>query len=670
MNSEDISTASAKPPVPTLAHYRSLCTIRSFERLVLEHFGSGRLRGTTHTYIGQEAIAVAAMHFIRPEDRVVSNHRCHGHYLAYCGDADGLLAEIAGLGHGICGGIGGSQHLHRDGFFSNGVLGGMVPISVGLALADKLRARQGVVVCFMGDGTLGEGVVYESFNMASLWQVPVLFVIENNRYAQSTPIEKNLAGWISDRVASFDIETGEIESNDIADLLVSFEYAFTRVRTTGRPFCQVIHTYRMGPHSKGDDFRPESELAAWADRDPLLLAKRYIPGDVADSIAYEVDDRLRDLFQRTIGSQDGAATTAIALDQGGPTRTFSAISRSPALYSGAPVKLVHHLNRILRHLFAERDDIILLGEDIEDPYGGAFKVTKDLSSQFSSRVFSTPVSEAAIVGVANGLALYGFRPIVEIMFGDFTTLIVDQVVNHMTKFYRMYNGRSSCPVIIRTPMGGYRGYGPTHSQSIEKLFLGIPGLAVVACDTLHDQERIWRAMITSEQPCLYIENKSLYSQNMKACIDGRVEHFRAETLPTAFPITTLQLESTLEPDLAFIAYGGMVPLALSAARALFESDERIARVVVPTQIAPLDGELLRTALDGCRRIIVIEEGTRRNGWGAEVGALLLETVGSPIAFRRVAARDTIIPSAAEPEQAVLPSLQDCLRAAREVANAI
>ncbi len=660
---------SSSPPIPTLAHYRSLCLIRNFERLILEHFGTGRLRGTTHTYLGQEAIAVAAMHFVRPGDAMLSNHRSHGHYLAHTGDADGLLAEIVGLERGVCRGLGGSQHLHRENFFSNGILGGMVPASVGLGLAEKLKGNGNLSMCFLGDGMLGEGIVYESFNMASLWNVPVLFVIENNRFAQTTPIEKNLAGSIAARAAAFGIETCEVESNDIGELLTTFDFAFAHVRATGRPFCQVVHTYRMGPHSKGDDPRSVEELAAWADRDPLLLARRYLSASAADAIAREVEDELGQLFHKIVFMQNAETGTGASPAQDCPWNGMR-VTYESALYGGKKQKVVHHLNGILRNLLETRDDVMILGEDVEDPYGGAFKVTKGLSDRFGGRVRSTPISEAGFVGVAGGLALGGYRPIVEIMFGDFTTLIVDQVVNHLTKFDRMYGGGVPCPVIVRVPMGGYRGYGPTHSQSLEKIFLGIPGLSVVACDNIHDQKAIWNSMIAGEQTYLYVENKILYAQDMRICADGRIEHFYVETHPAPFPVSCLQLDPSRAADVALVTYGGMVSLSLDAARALFESDELIVRVIVVTQISPMDPELLRVALGGCRRVVTVEEGTRRGGWGAEVGTLLLEILDAPPALRRVAARDTIIPGAAEPERSVLPSLEDCLSAVRGVLDAV
>ena len=193
--------------------------IRRFEETLLDLFSQGKLVGTTHTYIGQEANGVGIIDHLEPErDVVFSNHRCHGHYLAFTDDAFGLLCEVMGKATGICGGKGGSQHLCKGNFYSNGVLGSIVPVATGIALAEKRKGTGAVSTVFLGDGTLGEGVTYESLNMASLWKLPVLFVVENNHYAQSTPVELELAGSIPARARRSAIETAELATTDVEEI--------------------------------------------------------------------------------------------------------------------------------------------------------------------------------------------------------------------------------------------------------------------------------------------------------------------------------------------------------------------------------------------------------------------------------------------------------------------
>ena len=196
--------------------YGRMYFIRRFEETLLDLFSQGKLVGTTHTYIGQEANAVGVIDHLEPErDAIFSNHRCHGHYLAFTDDAFGLLSEVMGKATGACGGKGGSQHLCRGNFYSNGVLGSIVPVATGIALAEKKKGTGAVSTVFLGDGTLGEGVTYESLNMASLWKLPVLFVVENNHYAQSTPVELELAGSIAARGEAFGVEVAALDTTDV-----------------------------------------------------------------------------------------------------------------------------------------------------------------------------------------------------------------------------------------------------------------------------------------------------------------------------------------------------------------------------------------------------------------------------------------------------------------------
>jgi TPP-dependent pyruvate/acetoin dehydrogenase alpha subunit len=258
-------------PLATL--YERMYFIRRFEETLLDLFSQGKLAGTTHTYIGQEANGVGVIDQLDPErDVVFSNHRCHGHYLAFTNDAFGLLSEVMGRATGVCGGKGGSQHLCRGNFYSNGVLGSIVPVATGIALAEKVKGTGAVSTVFLGDGTLGEGVTYESLNIASLWTLPVLFVVENNHYAQSTPVELELAGSIPARAEAFGVEAEALDTTDVEEVHEAAGRAVARIRETGAPFFLVLDTYRFSPHSKGDDNRDPAEIEERRARDPLLVA--------------------------------------------------------------------------------------------------------------------------------------------------------------------------------------------------------------------------------------------------------------------------------------------------------------------------------------------------------------------------------------------------------------
>jgi TPP-dependent pyruvate/acetoin dehydrogenase alpha subunit len=276
--------------------------IRRFEERLLELFDTGALNGTTHACIGQEADSVAVMAHLRDGDHVFSNHRCHGHYLARTGDARGLLAEIMGLPEGVCGGIGGSQHLAAPGFKSNGVQGGIVPAAAGIALAQQLSETDDISVVFIGDGTLGEGAVYETLNLASLWQLPLLVVLEDNGWSQSTPSHMNLAGGMRERFEAFGVAVEEIDSTDILELEPAAGRAVAMVREQRAPCALIIHTYRLCHHSKNDDSRPRDEVEARWGLDPLLIHGRRLDSGASARIDEEVADAIEELVTELTAS--------------------------------------------------------------------------------------------------------------------------------------------------------------------------------------------------------------------------------------------------------------------------------------------------------------------------------------------------------------------------------
>jgi TPP-dependent pyruvate/acetoin dehydrogenase alpha subunit len=281
--------------------YRSICLLRRFDEVVLENFPRGVFFGTTHTYLGQEADAVGVLCHLHPKDVVFSNHRCHGHFLAAGGDPHALFAELMGKSTGICAGRGGSQHIHWRNFYSNGVQGGIAPVATGMALAEKWKGTSAVVVCFLGDGTLGEGVVYEALNLAALWKAPVLYVVENNRIAQTTPIELSVSGNIAARFGAFGIPVCELDSSDVLEISDVAEQSLAEVRSSETPRGLILHTVRFGPHSKGDDTRPEWEVTRLrAERDPLTIHGARLTPDLRSAIEGDVYAQIQEAFQQAL----------------------------------------------------------------------------------------------------------------------------------------------------------------------------------------------------------------------------------------------------------------------------------------------------------------------------------------------------------------------------------
>lgn len=281
-----------------LSLYRTLLLIRRFEERLLAEFSTGRLVGTTHAYIGQEANAAGIFAAADPGDVVFSNHRCHGHFLAYGGDPYRLAAELMGKATGLVGGRGGSQHIQWRNFYSNGIQGGIVPVAVGMALAEKTQHTGKLALAFLGDGTLGEGALYESINIASLWSLPVVFVVENNRYAQTTPIELAVAGSISARFQAFGVDVWERDTTDVLTVMEAAAATLSFVRANSRPAALILHTYRFAAHSKGDDVRDPAEVAAYRAKDPLIIHGARLSDAERQQAEAEVTTALDNAFNR------------------------------------------------------------------------------------------------------------------------------------------------------------------------------------------------------------------------------------------------------------------------------------------------------------------------------------------------------------------------------------
>ena len=342
--------------------------------------------------------------------------------------------------------------------------------------------------------------------------------------------------------------------------------------------------------------------------------------------------------------------------------------------------VLESLQAALEHALSCDPRVIVLGEDILDPYGGAFKVTRGLSTKYPDRILTTPVSEAGIVGVATGMALRGLKPVVEIMFGDFLTLAADQLINHAAKLRWVYDDRVRAPIVVRTPMGGRRGYGPTHSQSLEKLFLGVPGLQVLAPTAFGDPGGLLeKAILEDDDPVLFVENKLLYllpifqpgSQNdldLAELTPGNTLSRAAQGAKhSGYPIYHLAVRSAPPPDLTMVAYGYMAELCRQVLLRLAYEEEIFSELFIPTQLAPFK---LEPVLESARRtgsLLVVEEGSLTLGWGAEVLARASETLGPSLrSARRVAAFDLPIPAAVTLESVVLPGPDDIFNAAKSI----
>jgi pyruvate/2-oxoglutarate/acetoin dehydrogenase E1 component len=329
------------------------------------------------------------------------------------------------------------------------------------------------------------------------------------------------------------------------------------------------------------------------------------------------------------------------------------------------VRVSERLNAALHGLLTDNPSAYLLGEDIADPYGGAFKVSRGLSTQFPDRVMSTPISEAGIVGAACGLALTGNVVVVEVMFGDFLPLAFDQILNFASKSVSMYGRELPMRMIVRCPSGGRRGYGATHSQSLQKHFLGIPNLDVYELSALHDPASAFAAMIESGRPSLFVEDKSLYGEQM--VLGARVDDvFRRMPLGGGQEYMRLYVDSPGDLDHLIIATGGTLQRAVAAARRLLVQHEQVCQIVVPSRLYPVDVAPLEPLLAAAKRIAVVEESTAGGTWGAEVAIAIYDRMWGRLAqrVRLVSSADSVIPAARHLEEQVIVSEQDIFESLR------
>ncbi len=637
--------------------------LRAFELGVLELFGQGRLPGTVHTCLGQEAIATAlAPHLDVAQDAFVASHRGHGHYLALGGPADALLAELAGRQGALCGGRAGSQHLQHARFFATGIQGGTAALATGLAAALARRAPGRIAVAQLGDGTLGEGAVYEAMTLAAMLRAPVLFLVEWNDVALATPTARTTRGDLLARFAGFGLDADRRGDQDPDALSAHLGRVIARVRE-GEPFVQIIDTRRLGPHSKGDDTRSAEALAALATGDPL---SRLLEADPAARSALATERARFDALAAEVLARAPLAPGPASALPPGPARS------SLRLHLDRPdaVRPTHYVDAVRGALAATLTAdarALLLGQDIEDPYGGAFKATRGLSSEHPGRVISTPIAEAGTAGVAAGMALGGLRPVVEAMFSDFATLCSDALVNLAAKAHYTSDGRATCPVVLRLPTGGGRGYGPSHSQCLERLFCGVPGLRVLSLSVRHDPAAVWVALADEHGPVVLVEPKAAYARHAPAEPPIDLRAHATTSADGSYPPLCYVPERG-PADVTVVTHGATTVAVEEAMRELVVELELRFDYFVLTQLWPLELGAVERSAARTGRVVVIEEETRGFGVAAAVLAELAERLPG-LAVRAVGARALPIPAAPTLERAVLPGTDDVREALRALAGA-
>ena len=617
-----------------------LLTIRLFEAKLLELFDSGQINGTTHTCIGQEEIPVSIMSLLNEEDYIFSNHRGHGHYISRFNDLEGLFAEIMGKEGAVCNGVGGSQHIKRGNYFSTGIQGESIPVAVGVGIDLKRKKNNNLAIAFIGDGTWGEGAVYEALNMASLYAVPVVIICENNGISQSTPSINNLSSTIKNRANAFGINYLHFdEGSTVNQLKERINPAFNKVRKNSEPLIIEIKTKRLASHSKGDDTRSKTEIQNLINKDWyefLKLNEEESLFEMENIISEKINSIIFKL-QNSSFSQRNIQVEKYKNDLKPLTNTY------------VKERVLENLNRALKLIMESDKASFIIGEDILDPYGGAFKATKGLSTLYPERVISSPISELGLTGVGNGLALTGNKVIVEFMFGDFIFLAFDQIINFAAKTVSMYGKNLSHKILFRCPVGGHRGYGPTHSQSVQKFFIGIPNLDLYELSPLHDCVNILPLVLDKGIPSILFESKTLYpNETLALGINKNIfNHSKINNL-----VSHVFIEKNI--DAIIICGGSMFYDCLEVIKKLFLEYELSVHIINPFKIYPFDIEMIKDLISKNISIFTVEEGTPGGTWGSEVLSMINSKYSNEnINFHSITSTDDIIPSSKHLEELVL-----------------
>ncbi len=651
-------------PDVLLQIYTTMRRIRAFENRTDELFKKGIVKGTAHSYVGEEAIASGVCAALNEGDYIASYHRGHGHCIAKGADLDRMMAELFGRKDGYCQGLGGSMHIadmDLNILGANGIVGAAMPLSTGAALATKLRGTNQVAVAFFGDGASNQGIFHESLNLAAVWKLPMIFVCENNQYALTTSYRNTTAvAQVAQRAASYDIPGITIDGNDAVEVHLTVLEALERARAGEGPTLIEAMTYRWGQHSLRtnlQDPRPKKEVDSWLERDPIkqmenrLLSKKVVSKKDIKAISDATNTEI-----------EGAVSFALKSEEPDMTVMLNSVYAphknhiEPGSTGNRTLSFVDALNEALHQEMAQDERVFLMGEDV-GLTGGLFQVSRGLMDRFGeARVRDTPISEATFVGCGVGAAIAGMRPIVELQIFDFVALTMDMLVNQAAKFRFMLGGKPTVPLVIRGPQGGGIRLAAQHSQSLEAWFTHVPGLVVVAPSTAYDAKGLLVAAIRDDNPVVFLEQKLLYLTQ-----SGPVpEELYAIPLGKA----DVKREGT---DVTIVATLGMVPRALGAAVVL-EREGISVEVVDPRTLQPLDEETILASVRKTNRLLVVHEAWVKGGFGAEVAAMVVDKafdyLDAPIA--RLGAPHTPMPYNDRLELEVIPSQDRIVAAVRKL----
>ncbi|MBS0126767.1 pyruvate dehydrogenase (acetyl-transferring) E1 component subunit alpha [Thetidibacter halocola] len=636
--------------------------IRRFEDKCAEMYTQEKIRGFLHLYDGEEAIAAGVIPLLTEKDRIVATYREHGHALVRGVPMTGVMAEMYGKRSGCSGGRGGSMHLfdaERNFYGGNAIVGGGLPLAGGLALADRMMGTGGVTACFFGEGAVAEGEFHETMNLAELWDLPVLFVCENNGYAMGTALARSESQTdIHAKAAAYGVESQVVDGMNVVEVERAARRALASMRETGRPVLLECRTYRFRAHSMFDAqlYRDKAEIEEWRSKGPIVRFQGWLlenglihDSDVADLTA-KIDAEIAEAVAFAEAAEWESVedlTTHVLGPQPEPP--------APTQPSGETVEITYReaVKQGIRDAMLRDERVFMMGEDV-GAYGGCYAVSKGLMAEFGEdRIRDTPLSESGFTGAGIGAAAAGMRPIVELMTVNFSLLALDQIMNTAATIRHMSGGQFGVPVVIRMATGAGKQLAAQHSHSLEGWYGHIPGLKVLAPATVEDARGMLWTALQDPDPVLIFENVMLYNRTgMLDTAAGAVDITRAAVRRAG-------------KDLSLITYGGSLWKTLEAAEELAK-DGIEAEVIDLRSLRPLDDETIMASVAKTRRAVIVDEGWKTGSISAEIAARIMEqafwSLDGPVG--RVCSAEVPIPYPKHLEDASIPQVPAIVAAAR------
>lgn len=660
-----------RPITPSDANFarEMLCRIafiRAFEAkaFALTTEKPPKAMGSMHYCAGQEAVPLGASAALRDDDQVLCTYRGHGWAIACGVDPRSVMAELCQRAEGLNGGRAGSALLtapHTRFIGENSIIGAGTTIACGVGIANTLKKNGRVVVVSIGDGAMNQGAVHEAFVFAVARKLPIIFVVENNGWAEMTATHETVkVERLALRAKGYGMPAVTIDGTDPMNVRDTISVAAERARNGGGPSLVECKVPRLWGHYNRDieHYRPKADRLAAEEADPLKVLTRrlvdacFITEEDASGLVEQQEKVVAELTDAVLASPFPDPATAI--DHVVAQRVSS---RAPEVLETKELNYIDAVNAALRAELETDPATIVYGEDVGKA-GGIFGASRYLQRDFGEeRVFDTPIAENAILGSAVGASISGLKPIVEIMWADFLFVAFDQLINQASNIRYLSRGLANAPLVVRTQQGSTPGYCAQHSQSIEAMLAHIPGLRVGLAATPEDAYSLLRAAAADPDPCIIIEARALYQTKGKVNLTKGAE-----------PIGKARLRRR-GSDVAIVTWGTMVEPAIKAARLL--EDEKVSVSVLDLRwLNPLDEETLVSTVRASKgNVLIVHEAVKTGGFGAEIFTRIHEILGCETKrVERLATPDIRLPSSPVLQQEVLPNEEKIANICRIIAK--